>query len=685
MNTEIVPREPIRREAKRLAGIERLRSRDMRWNLPLPGEGDEDDFFVPGKARTIEQRALDTQRAVKVNGCASRLWELSRPRRDNYARYWGLYSNMPLPGLTPRKFNQRIAELARGRLSLNAVSSVCDAYTAKITNQRPKVTFSANSVGSENGDTWDLMQRAETLERFNDGMLYENDFYETGAQLESDTAVFGTACVIVAPEGEEKETRITYKRDWAFSFFCDDVEAYGGDPRRMYRRQWMDRLVAMSLWPDYAEEIAGAQTDREDDAGDTADEDGMTDTVCLTWAWCLPSGKGVWGNGGTDTGDGMMCLTIGDVLVEKQPCTRYPFEFLYIERPKNGIWGRGFAEQIQGIQYELDKIGRMIQEAMQFSSLRFWIPTGANVNSLYMTDIVASGIPFDGPTPPIAVTPPAVAPEVYAREAYLYQKAFEIPGISQLSAQSQKPAGLNSGKALQTYADIESERFQVAFHQYQHLFLRLARQTIALCRELAADNPSFAVKSITHRTMSVVKWADAAMNDNDFAMKEYATSAFAETPEARLQQIQDSLNSGSPLITPKEGRRLTRDPDLENFDSLNDASFNLAESMISDILNGRPARSPVAQMDLVEAARLGQLTWLRAYGAMTAGGKAPNEKNQAKLDALDSWTQQVIALQPPPSPPAAPPGMPPGPPGLPAQAVPPMMNAPAQAPGAMAA
>jgi hypothetical protein len=583
--------------------------------------------------------------------------------------------------------------MASGRLSLNVCSSCSDAYTAKITNQRPKVTFSANSAGSANGDTWDLMQRAETLERFNDGMLYENDFYETGAQIESDIPVFGTAVVIIAPEKAEGDTdRIVYKRDWAFSFFCDDVEAYDGNPRTMYRREWIDRLVAMHLWPEYAEEIADSSTDREDDSGDTADEDGLTDTVCLTYAWHLPSGKGVWGHGGVDTGDGMMCLTIGDVLVDKQPCTRYPFEFAYMERPKNGIWGRGLVEQIQGIQYELDKIGRMIQEAMQFSSLRFWIPTGSNVNSLYLTDIVASGIPFDGPQAPTAITPPAVAPEVYQREAYLYQKAFEITGISQLSAQSQKPAGLNSGKALQTYADIESERFQVAYRQYQHLYLRIARQTIALCRELADRNPGFAVKSITNKTMSTVKWADAAMNDNDFAMKEYATSAFAETPEARLQEIQDSLNSGSPLMTPWEGRILTRDPDLENFDSLNLASYNLAQGMISDILNGRPFRSPVDQMQLKDepnmppgAITLGQLTWLRAYGAMTANGKQPSAKNQAKLDALDAWVQQAIAKVPPPPPPAPPMPMPGAMPGAPpGAAAPPPQIAPG-APQGMAA
>jgi hypothetical protein len=84
------------------------------------------------------------------------------------------------------------------------------------------------------------------------------------------------------------------------------------------------------------------------------------------------------------------------------------------------------------------------------------------------------------------------------------------------------------------------------------------------------------------------------------------------------------------------------------------------------------------------AITLGQLTWLRAYGAMTANGKQPSAANQAKLDALDAWVQQAIALvppPPPPAPPAPPPGMMPGaPPGAP-----PPMNAPPAPQGAMAA
>jgi hypothetical protein len=340
----------------------------------------------------------------------------------------------------------------------------------------------------------------------------------------------------------------------------------------------------------------------------------------------------------------------GNVLIEDGPCTRYPFEFIYVLKPSHGVWGDGFVQQLMPMQFELDALLSMTREAMKSASVRWLIESSSQVNAMSISGITGSLIKYTdrAPTP---ITPPAVAPEVYQHMDRIWQRMFEVPGISQLSAQSQKPSGLNSGKALQTYADIESERFQVSFHLYQTLFLRMARQTIALARELADENPGFLVKVISRKAMKAIKWADADLDDDDFAMKEYATSAFALTPEARMQQIQDSLNSGSPLITPSEGRRLLNDPDLDAFDAIKDASYNLIMDQISDILDSGKFSPPVDKMQLDGpdgAITLGQLHWLEAYRQ-----NAPPER----LKMLDDWIQQAIDLQPPP-PPMPPPGPP---------------------------
>ena len=113
------PPRPIEVKGQ-IRGIDKLKARDARWYLP----------------------EFEAVRAEKITAVANRLWDDNRARRDNYARYWGLYSNLPLPGLTPRRMNQRMHALGRNKLSLNGIQSAADTYVSKITSQRPRVSFS---------------------------------------------------------------------------------------------------------------------------------------------------------------------------------------------------------------------------------------------------------------------------------------------------------------------------------------------------------------------------------------------------------------------------------------------------------------------------------------------------------------------------------------------------------------
>ena len=50
-------------------------------------------------------------------------------------------------------------------------------------------------------------------------------------------------------------------------------------------------------------------------------------------------------------------------------------------------------------------------------------------------------------------------PEMYQWIQWLIQNAYQMSGISSLSAGGQKPQGLNSGEAIRTYDQIQEDRF----------------------------------------------------------------------------------------------------------------------------------------------------------------------------------------------------------------------------------
>lgn len=610
-----------------IPGLAELQRRDLRWYLP----------------------EYESDRAARLTTAAKAVRKNDLNRQQNYDRYWSLYSNLPLFGVTRRRYSQTQSLLARDRLALNVIRSCSDSFVAKLTNERPRV-----SCVTSGGD-WDLQQRAEMLETFIDGMFYECDVHSTMALVALDMAVFGTGTVKIYADGEGEHEHICIERVLPGETSVDEEESYTGKPRTRQQTRYVDRLVAMGMWGQEDEEIAkrlaNAPRESEDDMNGSLADNSITDTIRIDEAWHLPSFAGAE--------DGRHTIACGDICLFDEPYDKpyFPFVDLYRQRPTSGIWGVGLAEELQGIQFEINVLLNTIRKAMRMSgSLRWMVENNSQVNTQYISDLIGSIIRFTGMAPQ-AVTPPAVAPEVYQHLVFLYGKAFEITGISQLSATSMAPGFEESGKAKALRLDTESERFSVAFREYQKAFLEIARQIIALAREIADRNPQFKVKAVgRQKMMDVVKWADIHLEDEEFVLQMYPTNALSKDPSQRIQQITDWTNAG--VIRPRTARRLNDGiPDLEEEDSYEFASYNLTMQMITQILKKGEYHPPEPFMNLDptnedNAIHLFQMAYLKARMS-----NVPEER----LEMMRQWIQQALDMQKSAAPPP-PPGPPPGPP-----------------------
>ena len=121
------------------------------------------------------------------------------------------------------------------------------------------------------------------------------------------------------------------------------------------------------------------------------------------------------------------------------------------------------------------------------------------------------------------------------------------------------------------------------------------------------------------------------------------------------------MDSG--MISPQDGRRLLDLPDLEEYESYEDASYNVIMQSIGKIINDGDYQAPDKYMDLGDAIRRCQMAYLKARS-----NKVPEDR----LGLLRRWMDQCNGLIPKPPPPPMPP--PPGPgmaPGGPGQPMPP--------------
>src|ERR1019366_7315519 len=164
----------------KIAHLDALKQRDTRWFLP----------------------EWESDRAKKLTTVARTIRTNDFVRQRNSLRYWALYSNTPMLGLTPRRYTQNASNQARERLALNVIRSCSDSFVAKLTSQRPRVSCMTT------GGDWDLQQRAEMLETFLDGMFYETDVYETAPLVALDMSVFGTGTVKIYAEDDDEAEHI---------------------------------------------------------------------------------------------------------------------------------------------------------------------------------------------------------------------------------------------------------------------------------------------------------------------------------------------------------------------------------------------------------------------------------------------------------------------------------------------
>lgn len=542
-----------------------------------------------------------------------------------------LYGNLDILGLSSALYARPNPSNIHNRVTLNVIQSCVDTAAAKIAKNRPKPTFLTQ------GGDWLLQTKAKKLDKFILGQFYEGRTYEESAKCFVDAGVLGTSLIKVFSEDSEvKNERVLVEE-----ILCDDAEALYGKPRSLYQRKPISRDVLREMFPKYASEIDTLRC-INDDNGIFSPE--HADMVEVVEAWHLRSGK--------KAKDGRHVMAIENATLLDAPWTRDSFPFAeYRYNPRLVGWtGQGIAEQLVGIQIQINKQLMDITISDHLNSAPAWLlENGSKIVSAHINNEIGHIIKYTG-LPPVLQTWATYHPQKAQHLENLYQKAFEIVGISQLAAQSQKPAGLDSGKALREFNDIGTERFAQVGQRWEQFHMDIARLHILEAREIYKYDRDFAVKSRSKKFIETIKWRDVDMSDDKYQMQIFPTSTLPQTPEGRMQYVQEMMTSG--LIDPDTGLELLDFPDLENSSNLKFAARNVARETVNLILEDGDYRAPEPFDDL---------KYLRAYAQMSYNyariHNAPEERLELMRRLIEQCAQMLGAQTPVPGdmPPMLPP------------------------------
>lgn len=482
----------------------------------------------------------------KILNCVSELKNLTQSRLAKYHRNFRRYNSTPFASLQSMRLPSTIGywqEDASVEVDttttpqLNVIKSCIDTLTSKIAQSKVRPFF--NPI---NGSFKDI-QVVKQAQQFFDVYFDSQNTNKIVSEAFRDACIFDTGVIYINDESKQ----ITKALPW--HVFVRPAEVTYGKITRVYYEQ-----------PDYPTSIIPDSYKKY-----------VKNLEYTTY--------GIY----YDTVNHVKAVFINDNVVETKQYegTKVPFVFLHYCSPIFGNSSQSIVDMLNSIQLEIDSIMTKIKDASQLNpALTFFVPDGSTVKSSQLNNRVGNLVTYKA-TPNMTSSPVTVATPAFIDGQYLstvetlIQKAYEMVGISQLSAMSTKPTGLNSGIALDTMENVEGDRFETQLNQVIHAYVEIAKT----CLEIFPPEEDILPEDA--KRMSV-KWADIVEETNKMSIQYSAADSLSKDPSVKLQQLQQLAMAG--IIPAARIAQFMELPDLQAGYSLSNNAVNAVLAVIDECI-----------------------------------------------------------------------------------------------------
>jgi hypothetical protein len=256
-----------------------------------------------------------------------------------------------------------------------------------------------------------------------------------------------------------------------------------------------------------------------------------------------------------------------------------PFKEIYYTEPLKGYFSVSLADDLYPIQRQVDELVRRFDNATRNMPLGLaFVPKGSGLKASQLNNAVtAYDVLTGGENGSVTFVNPAPLNQEWIQLLEMYIKdAYEFVGISQMSAQSKKPADVESGKALETLEDMESDRFNVQLQRFTHFLVDISR----LCIDVFPAGKSILPPKILR---DEVTWGQARRDRDKYAIQFSAASVLSKDPDRKMVQIQSMINGG--FIDRSMASHFMQLPDLEGVATVLGAGYDAAQKIIQQVLD----------------------------------------------------------------------------------------------------
>lgn len=510
------------------------------------------------------------------------------------------------------------------RPSFNLIEACADTIVSRLSQNEPAPKFLTDGA--------DYKQRhlAQDLNKFILGEFYQTHAYEKGVMALRDGCVTGTGALKVYRGDDNK---VALDRVLVTDLYVDDNDSLNGDPQQMIQLKLVDRdkLMANMQRAKGKEVIASTPPSYPDNSSDSGRT--VSNQIMVAEGWKLPSGSDPEAPGYVP-GKHVIATVNGIVHQEDWDKPKFPFVFFRYSNPFLGYWGRGLGTRLFGTQLSINRIMYTISKAISLVGVpRVFVENSSKVVKAYLNNEVGVIVPYTGTMPEYKVAP-CNAPELYAERDKLIEYGFRQEGVSNMQATGQKPAGLDSGEAIRSYDDINSDRFAETSKKFENIFVELSYHIVDVAMDIVKDTGSYqsvypnkdGTKEIDLPKMTFLK--------NPFVIKCFTESSLPRSPAGKIATVTEQVQSG--MLSLKEGRRLMRYPDLEQNERLDNAAEERIFKILDNIVESGKYTPPDPFINFELATEL-TVDYINLYFAMNL--------EKEKEDMLITFFNQVQTLK----------------------------------------
>ena len=307
------------------------------------------------------------------------------------------------------------------------------------------------------------------------------------------------------------------------------------------------------------------------------------------------------------------------------------------------------ADMLLGLQKEINIISKTIALAAKKNPAQtILLQNASNIAVGELNNEIGNIIQFNsennGSGNPVNVLTPSFISEQYeAIRDKDIQRAYELVGKSQTSASGRKEVGIESGVAIATLADLQSERFQVLLGSFIDLFTQEAK----LVAEIGMKNATIITPS---RYELKLTWDEVREDYSKMRIEFSSADALSKDPSEKLKQLQSLAQAG--IIPATQIPALLEIPDINRGFSAVNNGYNCAMSIIDACIYDDKYDLPFyVPFELLKEMIVNTMLSLRAAEGATEDNEEDIDKlsklfnivleNQRSLDSLQEETSNI--------------------------------------------